>query len=236
MKVFAISDLHLSTTVEKPMDIFGSDWDNHFEKISADWKSKVSENDIVLLGGDLSWGINIDEARSDYELINTLPGTKIVVKGNHDYYWQSLNKMRSAFPDFGFIQNNSYRIESEKENGIVIAGTRGWLIPTEASEDHDKEIYNHELLRLRMSLDSAKSKMKDADHLIVMLHFPPFDCEFHSNEMTSILEEYHPETVLYGHIHGKQVRAEKEIVKSGIKYILTSCDLIDNKLINILEF
>lgn len=236
MKVYAISDLHLSTQVEKPMEIFGSDWDNHFEKISCDWKSKVTESDIVLLGGDLSWGINIEESTADYNLINALPGKKIVVKGNHDYYWQSLNKMRSAFPDFDFIQNNSYRFESESCNAVVIAGTRGWLIPTETSEEHDIEIFNHELLRLRMSLDSAKSKIKDGDHLIVMLHFPPFDCEFHNSALTDIIDEYKPEVVLYGHLHGKHVRAEKEVIKNGIKYILTSCDLIDNKLVEILDF
>jgi len=234
MKIFAISDLHLSSSVEKPMDIFGSGWDNHFEKISNDWKNKVSANDLVLLGGDLSWGINIEEAKSDYELINSLPGKKYVTKGNHDYYWQSLNKMNSAFPDFYFIQNNAYRTQGET-CGVVIAGTRGWLIPATDSKEEDIKIYNHELLRLRMSLDSAKSKLIDGDKLILLTHFPPFDSEYHSSEFTNIIEEYNVDYVLYGHLHGKSARAEKLITKNNIQYILTSCDLIDNKLVEITE-
>ena len=107
MKVFAISDLHLSNAVEKPMDIFGDGWQNHFAKISEDWTSKVADGDLVLLGGDMSWGLTIDEAKPDYDEIAKLKGQKYVVKGNHDYYWSSLGKMRSNFPDFNFIQHNA---------------------------------------------------------------------------------------------------------------------------------
>ncbi|MBO7326955.1 MAG: metallophosphoesterase, partial [Clostridia bacterium] len=98
MKVFAISDLHLSSSVNKPMDIFGPGWDNYFEKITADWKSKVGDDDVVLIGGDISWGISIEEASSDFALLSALPGKKVVLRGNHDYYWNSLSKLRTAFP------------------------------------------------------------------------------------------------------------------------------------------
>lgn len=235
MKIFAISDLHLSTTVQKPMDIFGPGWDNHFKKISSDWKEKVTNDDLVLIGGDISWGINLEEAKADFDLLKDLPGKKVIVKGNHDYYWNSLNKLRLAFPDFYFIQNNSYRFESENGNGIVIAGTRCWNIPNEESEEQDVKIFNHELLRLKMTLESAKTKLQPNDKLVLLLHFPPFDCEYHSNEFTNIIEEYKVDTVLYGHLHGKQVRAEKEITKCGINYVLTSCDLIDFKVIKLFE-
>lgn len=103
MKVFAISDLHLSNAVEKPMDIFGDGWQNHFAKISEDWTSKVADGDLVLLGGDMSWGLTIDEAKPDYDEIAKLKGQKYVVKGNHDYYWSSLGKMRTYFPSFNFV-------------------------------------------------------------------------------------------------------------------------------------
>lgn len=234
MKVFAISDLHLSTVVEKPMDIFGDDWQNHFDKISKDWKDKVSEGDLVLLGGDLSWGISIDEAAPDLTLIDELPGKKIIVKGNHDYYWQSLNKMRAAFPNFDFIQNNSIRFESNGK-GIVIAGSRGWNIATDASADEDKKIYARELMRIEMSLKSAQGKRKDGDILIALMHYPPFEAEYKSTEMTDILEKYNVDFVLYGHLHGKGARVTPTLVKNNIQYILTSCDLVDNKLIEICE-
>ena len=107
MKVFAISDLHLSTAVEKPMDIFGDGWQNHFAKISEDWQSKVTDDDLVLLGGDMSWGLTTEQASPDYALVQQLKGKKYVVKGNHDYYWNSLSKMRAIFPDFNFVQNNA---------------------------------------------------------------------------------------------------------------------------------
>lgn len=246
MKVFAISDLHLSTAVKKPMNIFGDGWDNHFEKISADWESKVSDKDIVLLGGDMSWGMNIDEATPDYELVAKLKGKKIVVKGNHDYYWNSLSKMKASFPQFDFLQNNAFRYSDESnvdgdttitENscGVVVAGTRGWNIPSKDTADADKKIYARELMRLDLSLKSAKKLQKDGDKLIAMLHYPPFDADYGDTEMTQVLESYGVDYVLYGHLHGKNVRVTPMLTKNNVKYILTSCDLINNKLVNVCE-
>ena len=125
MKVYAISDLHLSFAVDKPMDIFGDGWQDHFEKVKADWLEKVTPEDAVLLGGDISWGISVAEAAPDYAALAELPGRKIVLRGNHDYYWSTLSKMRAAFPDFDFVQNNCVRA-----GDVLVAGSRGWTLPS----------------------------------------------------------------------------------------------------------
>ncbi|MBO4381168.1 MAG: metallophosphoesterase [Clostridia bacterium] len=236
MKVFAISDLHLSTSVEKPMDIFGDGWQNHFEHISADWNEKVSADDLVLLGGDISWGITIDEAKPDFALVEALPGKKVVVKGNHDYYWNSLSKMRTAFPQFDFLQNNAYRYQADGDSkGIVVAGTRGWNLPGKDFTQEDEKIYQRELIRIELSLAEAQTIRKDGDLLVVMMHFPPFDANYQDSEFTKIFEKYGVDVVLFGHLHGKNVRVNKNLKKNGIAYHLTSCDLVDNKLIEICD-
>ena len=231
MKVFAISDLHLSTSVEKPMDIFGDGWQNHFEHISADWQQKVSADDLVLLGGDMSWGITIEEARADYELISALPGKKVVVKGNHDLYWNSLAKIKDAFPEYDFIQNNAFRYLADGDSkGVVVAGTRGWNLPGKDFTEHDQKIYERELIRIELSLSQAQQIKQPEDKLVVMMHYPPFDATYQDSEFTKIFEKHDVDVVLYGHLHGKSVRVSKSVEKNGIKYILTSCDLVDNKL------
>lgn len=229
MKVFAISDLHLSSAVNKPMDIFGSGWDNYFEKITADWKSKVTDEDVVLIGGDISWGISIEEAAPDFALLSALPGKKVVLRGNHDYYWNSLSKLRSAFPDFLFLQNNCIRI-----GNILIVGSRGWNIPTSDSTEEDIKIYKRELMRLKMSLDAMKEQRCDDDIVIALLHFPPFDVLFNDSEVTDLLQDYKVDKVLYGHLHGKNARVNPTIEKNGLTFLLTSCDLIGNKLIEVI--
>ncbi|MEG2450370.1 MAG: metallophosphoesterase [Clostridia bacterium] len=230
MKIFAISDLHLSLSVEKPMDIFGDGWQNHFEKISTDWQNKVTDDDLILLGGDMSWGLTLDEAEADYNAVSSLPGKKIVLRGNHDFYWNSLSKIEKKFPNFEFLQNNCIRV-----GDTLIAGTRGWTIPTENSTDDDKKIYTRELLRLELSLKAMQQKRKDGDLVIAMLHFPPFEANYADTEVTNMLEKFKVDKVLYGHLHGKNARIKRSLEKNGITYYLTSCDLIDFKLVEIAE-
>ncbi|MCM1306303.1 MAG: metallophosphoesterase [Bacteroides sp.] len=249
MKVFAISDLHLSSAVEKPMNIFGTSWNNHFEKICEDWHAKVGKDDLVLLGGDMSWGMTIDEAKPDYALVSELDGRKIVVKGNHDLYWNSLIKMQRNFPEFDFLQNNAYRITppltsgedscqstgDSLEKGVVVAGTRGWTIPSKDTDNADLKIFNRELIRLELSLRQALKLRRRGDVLIVMLHYPPFEANFADTAVTQLLENYKVDYALYGHLHGKNVRVKPVVEKNGISYILTSCDLIDCKLVEVCE-
>ncbi len=211
------------------MDIFGDGWQNHFEKISKDWLDKVTDDDVVALGGDMSWGIDLEEAAPDFSLVAALPGKKVVVKGNHDYYWNSLAQMRLAFPSFNFVQNNCVRY-----GDILIAGTRGWTIKGSADfTTEDEKIYARELIRLKLSLDDMQKQRKESDKVVALLHFPPFDAQYCNSEITQMLETFKVDKVLYGHLHGKNARVTPRFTKNGIEYILTSCDLIDNKLVKV---
>ena len=228
MKVFAISDLHLSSAVGKPMDIFGDGWLNHFERVRENWLSLIGEDDLVLLGGDMSWGLTIEEAAPDYAAVAELPGQKVVVKGNHDYYWTSLGKMQAAFPSFGFVQNNCLR-----RGKFLITGTRGWNLPSEDSSEHDLKIYRRELLRLELSLKCAEKAKTEDDVVIAMLHYPPFDAKYGDSEVTALLEKYGVRTVTYGHLHGKNARVTHVVRKNDADYYLTSCDLVNNTPVRI---
>ena len=228
MKVFAISDLHLSFAVEKPMDIFGDGWQNHFERVSEDWRARVGEEDLVLLGGDISWGMNTEQAAPDYAAIAALPGKKAVVKGNHDLYWGSLSKMQAAFPEFAFLQNNCLRFEN-----VLVVGSRGWTIPTEESDAHDVAIYRRELIRLELSLSHAERVRTPDDKVVAMLHYPPFDAKYADSEVTELLTKHRVDAVTYGHLHGKNSRVTPVLEKQGIKYYITSCDLVANTLVRI---
>ncbi|MDR3216023.1 MAG: metallophosphoesterase [Clostridiaceae bacterium] len=227
MKIFVISDLHLSGAVSKPMDIFGEQWIDYWERICDDWRARVAEEDLVLLGGDLSWGMTSEEAAPDLAEIGALPGKKVIIRGNHDYWWSSYNKVKKILPQGMFaIQNNAVRI-----GGAVIAGTRGWTVADEDSEAEDKKIYLREQQRLRLSLEDLKQKNTDGAYEVLMLHFPPFNAQFGESEFTKIIEEYGIKNVIYGHLHGKRCRGELEVVKNGVKYYLTSCDQLHNELL-----
>lgn len=228
MKLFAISDLHLSTSTNKPMNIFGDVWEGHFDKIKKDWCDKVGDDDIVLLGGDMSWGLTLDEAEKDFDLLKDLKGTKVVLRGNHDYWWNSLSKIKNRFPDFLFLQNNAFKF-----GNFVIAGSRGWNIPNQNTTEKDTKIFERELLRLELSLQSAHDKMEEGDTLVAVLHYPPFEAKFESTKVTDLLEKFKVNIATFGHLHGKNVRLEPQIEKNGIKYVLTSCDLINNKLVEL---
>ena len=228
MKVFAISDLHLSFAAEKPMDIFGDGWTDHFARVSENWRARVGEEDLVLLGGDISWGIDMEQASADYAAIAALPGQKAVVKGNHDYYWTSLSKMKTAFPGFGFVQNSCLRYKN-----YLIAGTRGWNMPADDSDEHDVKIFRRELIRLELSLCAMQKMRTENDKVIAMLHYPPFDAKYADSEVTELLEKFRVDTVTYGHLHGKNVRATPLVQKNGVGYFLTSCDLVNNELVEL---
>lgn len=231
MKVFAISDLHLSINCEKPMNIFGPVWNDHFEKIKRDWLSKVTDEDLVLISGDISWAMTLEESIADLDIISELPGKKIIIRGNHDYWWKSISAVRSILKENMFaLQNDSIKFDN-----FVICGTRGWTVPEESFVDeHDEKIYNRELLRLELSLKNAKSKFSDGDTLICMIHYPPFNSRYESNEFTKLLDEYGVKYVIYGHLHGRGGRSSLVVEKNKITYLLTSCDKTDNKLIEII--
>lgn len=227
MKVFAISDLHLSINNPKPMDIFGGNWDNYWDKIKSNWNNVVSNDDIVLISGDISWALKLQDAIPDLEEIDKLPGTKIIIRGNHDYWWTSYQKVKNILPkSILAVQNNAIAFDN-----VVICGTRCWSIPTANSSEHDLKIYARELIRLKMTLDEASKSSNNELPIILMLHYPPFNALWQDNEVTNLINEY-PNVikVVYGHLHGKDCRAKDIVIKNNIPYHLTSCDQVNNTL------
>ena len=230
MKIFAISDLHISTNTNKPMDVFGGNWVGYLDKIFEDWQQKVTDDDLVLIGGDISWAMNMEDAQKDLQTLSHLKGKKIIVKGNHDYWWSAISRVREMLPEnFYALQNDSVRFD-----GVVICGSRCWSVPGAPDfGEHDLKLYQRETERLKLSLKSAKKMQQEGDKLIALIHYPPFNVYRESSAFTDIFEEYGVDSVVYGHLHGKSVRADKLVVKNDVKYYLTSCDQVENKLTEI---
>ena len=230
MKIFAISDLHLSTTAEKPMDIFGSKWLGYMEKIRADWLSKVSEDDLVLIAGDVSWAMKLEDAITDMNTLADLPGKKVFIRGNHDYWWNGIGKIRAKLPEnFYCLQNDCLRFD-----GVVICGSRGWAV--EGSPDfkeQDRKIYLREAERFKLAFSQVQKVKEEGDEVIAMIHYPPFNVCRDNSLFTEIFEKFEVSKVVYGHLHGKESRADLLLRKNGIDYFLTSCDQVDNKLVQI---
>jgi predicted phosphohydrolase len=226
-KLFAIGDLHLAFSSDKPMDVFGSVWEDHHLKIESAWRDTVSEEDTVFIVGDISWALKIENAMIDLTWIHELPGTKVLLRGNHDYWWQSVNRMREIWPgDMLFVQNDALLMPGS-EGKVAICGSRGWLAPDDKyyKESEDRKYYDRELARLRLALEGA-SKL-GADEIVVGLHYPPSGGKYKSG-FIDLIEEFGVSTVVYGHLHGN------EAYKKGIKgeignatYHLVSADYIN---------
>mgnify|MGYP004461066833 FL=1 len=230
MKVFAISDFHLSINNPKPMDIFGPSWENYLDKIIADWEERVTDEDIVLIPGDLSWAMKFEEAKPDLDFICNLKGKKVILKGNHDYWWSSISELR------GYLYNNTYAIQNDaiKLGNYVICGSRGWVAEDNGfKSEQDEKIYKRELIRMELSLKNAMTLKSDEDKVIVITHYPPFNYRMEYNEMIALFEKYKVNYVVYGHLHNEDIKQKLTFERNGIKYYLTSCDLVGNKLIKI---
>ena len=231
MKVFAISDLHLSTACPKPMNVFGTQWDNYFELICQDWQNKVTDDDLVLLPGDFSWGMRLDEALEDFKLVANLPGKKIILRGNHDYWWNTLTQVRNALPNgFYALQNDCFRFDD-----VLICGTRGWICPDgDNLNEDDKKIYLRETERLKLSIADMQKQRTSTDKVIAIMHYPPFNGKYEESDFIRQFVAADISTVVYGHLHGKDCRATLHFKRYGIDFYLTSCDLVGNKLTQIL--
>lgn len=230
MSIYAISDLHLSFNTNKPMDIFG--WNDYEEKISQDWRTNVKEEDLVLLAGDFSWEMKLENTYKDFQFINNLPGKKLLLKGNHDLWWTTLKRMREflkekEFNNIDFIYNNSYEFEN-----YIIAGTRGWNLVSENIDD--KKIKDRELLRLENSILDGIQKYGEDKPIIVCMHYPPLLKDLKNNEFTKILEKYNVKYCLYGHLHGKSHINVFDGIYNNVAYKMVSCDYTGFKLIKII--
>ncbi|MEF9988998.1 MAG: metallophosphoesterase [Christensenellaceae bacterium] len=225
MSIFAIADLHLSLAKPKEMDIFGEKWARHFEKIKADWENRVGEEDTVLIPGDISWAMKLEDAQADLDAIGALPGKKILLKGNHDYWWGSLNKINAVLKNKTIaLQNNCAEV-----GDFVVCGTRGWTFDNLSTES-DSKIYEREKLRLALSLEAAKKY--SAQKIIVMMHYPPIYQDMFETGFTQIIEQYPVEQVVFGHLHGDILNHINltDIMVKNIKYNLVSADYLDFKL------
>lgn len=237
MSIYAIGDLHLSLNKEKPMDIFGGNWKNHEQKIKENWKNTVQDNDLVILPGDFSWEMHLKDMYNDFAYLNDLPGKKLLLKGNHDYWWTTLAKMReflqeNKFENIDFVYNNSYLFEDK-----IIAGTRGWALND--TENSDKMNHREEE-RLKLSLQSGVDNFGDKE-IICIMHYPPIieenknDANNQSKNLkvsnyVQIMKEYNVKTCLYGHLHGESHKEAFEGIIEGINFKLVSSDYLDFKL------
>ncbi len=222
MNVFAISDLHLPGGDVKPMDVFGAHWENHFERIQADWRARVAPDDLVLLPGDISWAMYLEDARADLAAIGALPGRKLLLRGNHDYWWSAISRVRAVLPErVDALQNDAFRYED-----VIACGSRGWLCPGSASLGaEDAKIYARELARLELSLrDAEKKRGRDDARLIAMLHFPPFADKTQPTDVTRLLTRYGVSDAVYGHLHGQGLAGAFSGELDGVRYHQVSCD------------
>lgn len=223
MSIWAIGDLHLPGGQEKPMEIFGEHWKGHFEKIRSDWRQAVSGEDVVLLPGDISWAMTLEQAQEDLNAIGALPGRKIMIKGNHEYWWSSITRVRASLPPgFFALQNDALLLD-----GVLYAGTRGWPCPGSREFDqHDQKLYAREVQRMELSLSAARRLSQDAP-LIAMIHYPPFNERQEDSGFTELFAAYGVQIVLYGHLHGRSIAGAFSGQRDGILYQLTSCDALD---------
>lgn len=221
MSLYAIADLHLSLGTDKPMDIFHG-WDNYLERLTANWKKLVADDDTVVIAGDISWAMKLNDCGKDFEYINSLPGQKILLKGNHDYWWDTVSKINrflseKKFDTIKVLFNNSYEVDN-----YVLCGTRGWSI--ECEKDEDIKILNRECGRLRLSLEDAEKSNKQP---IVFFHYPPVYGNNVCREIIDILKEYNIKKCYYGHIHGSNmIKAALNGEFEGINFKLVSCDAV----------
>lgn len=227
MALYTISDLHLSLDNSKSMEVFGHKWLNYMNRIRENWKNCINEGDTVMIPGDVSWATYIEEGYSDFKFINELPGRKIISKGNHDYWWQTAKKMdeyitKSGFNNIYFLHNNSFVCDE-----ILICGSRGWICPeSEGYSLKDLKIFEREITRIILSLDSGKAK--EHKEIIVFMHYPPFNRNLQINfKIEELLKAYNVSKCVYGHLHGisKDIILEGNI--NGIEYIMASADYLE---------
>ncbi|MCC5832540.1 MAG: metallophosphoesterase [Chlamydiales bacterium] len=244
MSVWAIADLHLSFGVpEKTMEVFGPEWVDYAEKLKSNWLKSITPDDLVLIAGDISWAMRLEEAKVDLDWIDSLPGTKVLIKGNHDYWWSSPSKTKSILPpSLHLIQNNAFNW-----GGYSIGGARLWdtdeyrfdtfidfretsAAPSQEEKPDTEKIFKRELERLELSL---KALDQSASKRLVMTHYPPIGADLQPSKGAALLEKYRVDVCVFGHLHSVKREVPLFGSKRGIRYYLTSCDYLDFKPIKI---
>ncbi len=222
MAVFTMGDLHLPLGIDKPMNIFGRNWDNYVDRIQIQWQRLVREEDTVVIPGDFSWATYIEQAERDFDFLQSLNGKKIIIKGNHDYWWTTMSKLNAFakehnYDTISFLQNNSFTAD-----GISICGTRGWLYPAWTGFTQDDEKYfAREVGRLELSLKAAQT-----DDIYVFTHYPPMSKSCEGNAFTEMMKKYKVKKCFYGHLHGYTHSNRIADMVDGIEYHLVSSDYL----------
>ena len=222
MSLYVIADLHLSKSTEKPMDIFGSRWDGYMEKIEKCWRERVTDEDTVVVAGDISWAMTTAELKPDFDFIESLPGKKILSKGNHDYWWQTMAKLdafvaENGYKTISFLHNNAYRV-----GDFAICGSRGWFF--DCTEKNDKKVILREAQRLRTSIDEAK---KLGGEVIVFLHYPPLMTTGVCEEIIDVIKSNGVRRCYYAHLHGASCQSAVTGDVDGVRYSLISADHLE---------
>jgi uncharacterized protein len=223
MRIFAIGDMHLAGGTLKTMDRFGDHWRGHDRKIFDAWEGLAQDDDLLLIAGDTSWAMRLGDALADLDRIGAMRGRKLMLKGNHDYWWESLAKMRRAVhPSIDFLQASAVIV-----NRVAIAGTRGWTCPNDSFfEDADRKIYEREVGRLRAALDALKGRAGDYDRLIVALHYPPTNDRHEPSGFTELIDQHGADACVYGHLHGEAIKAALVGLRRRTRYALVSADAV----------
>ncbi|MCD7872368.1 MAG: metallophosphoesterase [Clostridiales bacterium] len=216
MSLYAIADTHLSFGTNKSMDTFEG-WENYTKRLEKNWNRLVTENDDVVIAGDISWAMNFDELKADFDFIEKLNGNKIILKGNHDYWWNTLTKLNNFikinnYKTIRFLHNNSYTC-----GNVSVCGSRGWMI--ENSNSENEKILKREIQRIKISLDNSVCKNK-----IVFLHYPPLTQNAVCGEIIDLFKEYEIKKCFFGHLHGEAAKYSLEGIVDGIEFKLISCD------------
>lgn len=230
MAIYVIGDLHLSFNADKPMSVFGENWQNYEERIKQDWLLKVKPNDLVMLPGDFSWSMYLEKTEKDFEFINNLPGKKILLKGNHDYWWTTLTSMRKyiqerKFENIDFLYNNSYEFDNK-----IIVGTRGWSL---SEEQEDIRLTKREIARLELSIKDGISKYGNHKEIIAFMHYPPATKNYINTEYIEIMKKYNIKRCFYGHLHASSIQDAVEENIQGIELKLISSDALNFKIFKI---
>ncbi len=225
MAIYTIADLHLSFSTDKPMNVFGDIWDNYEERLKENWIRKIKDDDLVVLPGDFSWAMKLEDTYKDFEFLNNLPGKKVLLKGNHDYWWGTVKKMNQFLEEkelntISFLQNESFEY-----GDYIIAGTRGWVI----NDTENEKIINREMERLKLSLKDAESKnINGKKEIIVFMHYPPVtQSALNSLELlrcVEIMRQYSVKRCYYGHLHSESIKTAYEGETRGISFKLVSAD------------
>ncbi len=234
MSIYVIADLHLSFSQDKPMDIFGKNWENHAEKIKQDWLAKVNDDDMVVLPGDFSWAMHLEDTYLDFKYLNELPGKKVLLKGNHDYWWTTVTSMKkflegNKFNNIEFLYNNAIEYENK-----VFVGSRGWALQ---DTENSKKMINRECQRLELSIKDAINNYDNTKEIIAFMHYPPLVkqqlLENNHLEFYKVLKKYDIKRCYYGHLHGNSHKDAINGDIGGINFSLISADYLNFKLLKI---